>query len=169
MKPLPVVAHLPHEEVGRRYRGCKDAKEKTRWHLVWLLLRPGAPACCEQAAPLVGLSDVHARAVLRRWNAHGPDGLADRRKVARNTVLTMITRLEEKGWLCRDDAGHAFRYRAAVPREATLGTMIRRLVDTAFGGSAEGLVLALLHGRGVSKEEARRIRTMIERAEGKKP
>jgi BlaI family penicillinase repressor len=93
--------------------------------------------------------------------------LSARRKVARNTVLTMISRLEEKGWLLRDDAGHAFRYRAASPREATLGTMIRRLVDTAFGGSAEGLVMALLHGRGVSKEEAARIRAMIERAGGK--
>ncbi|HJT79258.1 MAG TPA: BlaI/MecI/CopY family transcriptional regulator, partial [Gemmataceae bacterium] len=83
--------------------------------------------------------------------------LAARRKVARNTVLTMLTRLEEKGWLCRDEGGFAFRYRAAAARDATLGTMIRRLVDTAFGGSAEGLVLALLHGRGVSKEEARQI------------
>ena len=63
--------------------------------------------------------------------------LAARRRVARSTVLTMITRLEEKGWLCCDEAGHAFRYRAAVPREATLGEMVRRLVDTAFAGSAE--------------------------------
>lgn len=93
--------------------------------------------------------------------------VASRRKVSRNTVLTMLTRLEEKGWLSRDEEGHAFRYRATVPREVTLGTMIRRLVDTAFGGSAEGLVMALLHGRGVSREEARRIRTMISRAEGK--
>jgi len=91
--------------------------------------------------------------------------LAARRKVARSTVLTMIVRLEEKGWLRCDDAGHAFRYRAAAPREATLGRMIRRLVDTAFGGSAEGLVFALLHGRGVSRDEARRIRDMIDKAE----
>jgi hypothetical protein len=33
-----------------------------------------------RAAPLVGLSDVYARAVLRRWNAQGPQGLADRRR-----------------------------------------------------------------------------------------
>lgn len=92
--------------------------------------------------------------------------LAARRKVARNTVLTMLTRLEEKGWVSRDEEEHAHRYRAAVPREVTLGTMIRRLVDTAFGGSAEGLVMALLHGRGISKEEARRIRKMIGQAEG---
>jgi BlaI family transcriptional regulator, penicillinase repressor len=93
--------------------------------------------------------------------------VAARRKVARSTVLTMITRLVEKGWLCCDEEGHAFRYRAAVPREATLGTVVRRLVDTAFGGSAEGLVMALLHGRGVSKEEARRIKKMIDSAEDK--
>ena len=95
--------------------------------------------------------------------------VAARRPVSRNTILTMLTRLEEKGWLCRDEQGHAFRYRAAVPREATLGSMVHRLVDTAFGGSAEWLVMALLDGRGVSKEEARRIRAMIARAEGKEP
>jgi predicted transcriptional regulator len=95
--------------------------------------------------------------------------LASYRKVARSTVLTMVARLEEKGWLIRDASGHAFRYRAAAPREATLGSVVLRLVDTAFGGSAEGLVMALLHGRGISKEEAARIRSMIAKAEGKKP
>ncbi len=95
--------------------------------------------------------------------------LSTRRKIARSTVLTMLTRLEQKGWLSCDQEGHAFRYRAALPREATLGTMIRRLVDTAFGGSAEGLVMALLHGRGVSKEEARKIKKLIDRAEGRTP
>jgi transposase len=80
MQRLPVIAHLSAEEVGRRYRTCPDAKEKTRWHLIWLLLRPGESFSCERAAPLVGLSDVYARAVLKRWNAHGPAGLADRRQ-----------------------------------------------------------------------------------------
>jgi predicted transcriptional regulator len=91
--------------------------------------------------------------------------LSAQRAVARNTVLTTLARLEEKGWLRRDAGGHAHRYRAAVPREATLGTMIERLVETAFGGSAEGLMLALLHGRGVSKEEATKIRALIDEAE----
>ncbi len=80
MKRLPVFAHLPPEEVGRLYRHCPDPQEKTRWHLIWLLLRPGEPLSCSRAAPLVGLSDVHARAVLRRWNAQGPEVLADRRR-----------------------------------------------------------------------------------------
>ena len=105
--------------------------------------------------------------VAEVWKA-----LSAQREVARNTVLTMLIRLEEKGWLRRDAEGHAHRYRAAVPREATLGTMIRDLIETAFGGSAEGLMMALLHGRGVSKEEAARIRLMIDQAEqrrGRRP
>ena len=80
MNRLPVVARLSSEEVGRRYRNCPDPKEKTHWRLIWLLLRPGEPLRCERAAPPVGLSYVHARAVLRRWNAQGPEGLADRRR-----------------------------------------------------------------------------------------
>jgi BlaI family transcriptional regulator, penicillinase repressor len=98
--------------------------------------------------------------VAEVWRA-----LAVDRKVARNTVLTMLTRLEEKGWLERDSVEHAHRYRASVPREATLGTILSRLVQTAFGGSAEGLLVALLQDRGVSKEEAARIRAMIDQAE----
>ena len=128
-----------------------------------------------ESEPLPPLSEAQMEIMNVVWDrgevtvADVWKALAARRKLARNTVLTMLSRLEEKGWLCRDEEGHAFRYRAAVPREATLGTMIRRLVDTAFGGSAEGLIMALLHDRGVSKEEARRIRTMIAREEGKKP
>jgi BlaI family transcriptional regulator, penicillinase repressor len=126
-----------------------------------------------ETEPLAPLSEAQLEIMNVVWDrgevtvADVWKALASRRKVARNTVLTMIVRLEERGWLRRDDAGHAHRYRAASPREATLGSVVRRLVDTAFGGSAEGLVMALLHGRGVSEEEARRIRAMIEKAEGK--
>jgi BlaI family penicillinase repressor len=96
--------------------------------------------------------------------------LREARGVARNTILTQMDRLVEKGWLLRDSGGHAFRYRATVPREATLSSLVSRLVDAAFGGSAEGLVLALLHGRGVSGQEAERIRAMIDEAgEGRLP
>ncbi len=96
--------------------------------------------------------------------------LSGRRAVARNTVLTLMDRLEKKGWLRRRAEGQTHYYSAASPRAATLGGVVRRLVDAAFAGSAEGLVLALLEGRGVSDEEARRIRRLIDdaRRRGKK-
>ena len=93
--------------------------------------------------------------------------LGSRRKLARSTVLTMLTRLQEKGWLCCDEEGHAFRYRAAVPREATLGEVVRRLSTRPSEARLKGWSMALLHDRGVSKEEAKRIKKMIDRAEDK--
>jgi predicted transcriptional regulator len=77
----------------------------------------------------------------------------------------MMARLEEKGWLVCSAQGHAFRYQAAQPRENVLGGMVERLVDSAFGGSAEGLVLALLNGRGITPAEVERIRHRIDEIE----
>jgi predicted transcriptional regulator len=93
------------------------------------------------------------------WNA-----VAKRRWVARNTVLTLMDRLEKKGWLLRRAEGQTHFYKAAAPRRATLEGVVQRLVDAAFAGSAENLVLALLEGRGVSEEEAERIRQLIDNA-----
>ncbi|MFZ5831371.1 MAG: BlaI/MecI/CopY family transcriptional regulator [Planctomycetota bacterium] len=94
------------------------------------------------------------------------EAMSKQRPVARNTVLTQMTRLEEKGWLGHHEDGPAFRYFARRPRESTLQTLVRDLVDTAFAGSADSLVMALLHGRGVSPDEAERIRAMIDETEG---
>jgi predicted transcriptional regulator len=91
--------------------------------------------------------------------------LSQRRPVARNTVQTLVTRLEEKGWLAHSAEGTVFRYRALYPRKATLRQIVRRLVETAFGGSTEGLVMTLLEDQALTDREARQIRAAIERAE----
>ena len=76
---LPIILHLPTADIFRRYRACRRGVEKTHWHLIWLLTRPERPLAPAQAAAEVGLTAVWARALLKRWNAAGPDGLADRR------------------------------------------------------------------------------------------
>src|SRR5258708_38134298 len=116
------------------------------------------------------LSETHLEIMNLVWRAGEATvgeiwkALASRRKVARNTVLTLMERLETKGWLRRRIDGHVYRYSAAVGREATLGKIVGRLVDTAFDGSAEGLLMALLDERGVTSTEAERIRAMIDKA-----
>src|SRR3954468_24836884 len=80
MKRLPVVEHLSPAEVDRRYRGCADAAEKSRWHVLWLVTRPDRPLSATAAAKLVGYTPAWGRAILRRYNAHGPDALADGRQ-----------------------------------------------------------------------------------------
>jgi BlaI family penicillinase repressor len=88
--------------------------------------------------------------------------LSERRRVARNTVQTMLTRLVEKGWLQARSAGTAFSFRASRPRKATLRGMVSQLLDTAFGGSASGLIMALLEARQLSPDEVQRIHKLID-------
>ena len=88
--------------------------------------------------------------------------LSSRRAIARNTVQTMLKRLADKGWLHARAQGNAFYFRAARPRKSTLRGMLSQLLDSAFGGSASGLVMALMESRRISPAEARRIRELID-------
>jgi predicted transcriptional regulator len=88
--------------------------------------------------------------------------LSERRRLARNTVQTMLTRLVEKGWLQARSEGTAFCFRASRPRKSTLRGMVSQLLDNAFGGSASGLIMALLEAKRLSPDEVQRIRSLID-------
>src|SRR5438067_10839769 len=66
--------------------------------------------------------------------------LARTRPGARNTVRTLLERMEEKGWITHREDGRTFLYSAAQPRQATIGQKVREVTDTVRGGSAEGPV-----------------------------
>jgi len=125
----------------------------------------------EDLSPLSGAQLEIMNLVWDRGEATVTDvwkALQQKRPVARTTVLTVMDRLEKKGWLNRRVVDQQHLYAPARTRQATLGGMVERLVETAFAGSAEELVVALLDGRGVSDAEAKRIRTLIEKARRKR-
>lgn len=93
--------------------------------------------------------------------------LEARRGVSRNTVQTLIVRLEEKGWLSHREENGGFVYAPTVSREESQQSSVQRLIETVFDGSPEGLVLSLLNGGSLSKSEADRIRQLI-RSSGRK-
>tara|TARA_R110002049_G_C9060893_1_gene554213 strand:- start:363 stop:773 length:411 start_codon:yes stop_codon:yes gene_type:complete len=93
------------------------------------------------------------------------EALSAQRPLARNTVQTMLVRLEEKGWLKHREQGRTFVYSANRPRTVSLGAKVSQMVDRLFAGSPEEMVTALLEYRGLSADEAERIRAMIEAAE----
>ena len=99
------------------------------------------------------------------WNE-----LTGKREVARNTVLTVMDRLVNRGWLQKRRIGNTQLYQATVDQSASNGQAVKRIVDTVFSGAADQLVAALLSGRGVSAEEAARIKKLIDakRKEDKK-
>ena len=77
-----------------------------------------------EAVPLPPLSEAELGIMNAIWDrgeatvAEVWGSLRERRGVARNTILTQMDRLVEKGWLIRDSGSHAHRDRAAVLREA---------------------------------------------------
>jgi BlaI family transcriptional regulator, penicillinase repressor len=90
--------------------------------------------------------------------------LSQTRKVARNTVRTLLERMEEKGWLTHRAEGRTFLYGAAQPRQDSIGQKVHKVVETVCGGSAETLVTALLDYRGLYPDELKRIRQLLDRA-----
>ena len=95
------------------------------------------------------------------------DALAKKRELARNTIQTMMVRLDERGWLQHREQGRTFIYSAARPKIVSLGAKVSQMVDRLFAGSPENLVNALIEYRGLSTDESQRIRDMIEQADAK--
>ena len=79
---LPIAPHLDPDEIARRYRACRGGVEKTHRRILWLLTRTPEPPAPAAVAARVGLTPAWVRTPLKRWNAEGPAGLADRRAVA---------------------------------------------------------------------------------------
>ena len=92
--------------------------------------------------------------------------LCERREVARTTVLTMVQRLEKRGWLVRASDDKVVRYRAALSREVCAGNLAAGFLDEFFDGSAAQLVMSLLGSRRIKTAELNRLRKLLDK-EGK--
>ncbi len=97
------------------------------------------------------------------------DILSKKRDLAKNTVRTLLDRMEEKGWLKHREDGRTYLYSAAQPRQASIGQKVLEVVEHVCGGSPEELVTALLDYRGLSPQELKRIRTMLDEAQATRP
>src|SRR5687768_1990834 len=95
--------------------------------------------------------------------------LSKKRDLAKNTVRTLLDRMEEKGWLKHREDGRTYLYSAAQPREASIGQRVVEVVEHVCGGSPEELVTALLDYRGLSPQELKRIRTLLDEAKATRP
>jgi len=84
------------------------------------------------------------------------------RKVAYTTVLTFMTRLEQKGYVTSDKSGVAYVYRAKAPRERVVGSRVRSLMQQMFGGSAAPMALHLLRTERFTPEEISEMRQLID-------
>ncbi len=109
------------------------------------------------------------------WN-HGPGTVrvVDRvlkdqgRSWAYTTVLTLLQRLEAKGYVSRETEGVAHVFHAAVTREKLLRTRLRELADQLTEGAATPLVQALVDGHRFTRDEIDHFRRLLDEVDAKK-
>jgi BlaI family transcriptional regulator, penicillinase repressor len=89
------------------------------------------------------------------------------RSWAYNTVLTLLQRLEAKGYVAADKSGLAHVFRPAVSRDELLRDHLRELTDQLCEGTPAPLVLALVEGHRFTAEEIAQLRQLLDRLEGK--
>ena len=82
------------------------------------------------------------------------------------TTLKLMQIMTEKGLLLRDDSQFKHVFRPAITEEKAQKQLVGDLLDRAFSGSAEKLVMRALSAKKVSARELARIRRMLEEFEG---
>jgi BlaI family penicillinase repressor len=125
----------------------------------------------EQRLPM---SDAERQVLKVLWD-HGPllvrDVLehltAQGQEWSRSTVITLLQRLEKKGYVESDKSQFAFIFRAVVSREEVVHERMTDLAVELCDGEALPLVLAFAERHRFSPEDLARFRKMIDGLDAK--
>ena len=82
------------------------------------------------------------------------------------TTLKLMQIMAEKGLVLRDESQFKHIYKPAITEEKTQNQIVGDLLDRAFSGSAEKLVMRALSAKKVSAKELLSIRKMLEEFKG---
>lgn len=111
-------------------------------------------------------------AILRVLWQYGPstvrqvrDVISAEKPTGYTTVLKLMQIMTEKGLVTRDESRRTHVYQPRVPAEGTQRQLVVDLLERAFEGSAEKLVMQALSATKVSPEELAKIRTMLDEIE----
>lgn len=81
------------------------------------------------------------------------------------TALKLMQIMTDKGLLVRDEGRRPHVYRPRNPAEETQRTLVRDLLERAFAGAADQLVMRALNAKKVSADELARIRQLLDEME----
>jgi len=96
------------------------------------------------------------------------EALSHLRDTGYTTTLKIMQIMAEKGLVGRDESRRSHVYEAALAEEDTQQQLVDDLLDRAFAGSAEKLVMRALTAKQVSEGELTAIRRLLDELRGKK-
>ena len=86
------------------------------------------------------------------------------RHLASTTILTLLTRLAERGFLTVEKKGRVNYYSPRITEREYLAAASRNILDRLYGGSLTNFAMALCDS-GLKKEEIEELREMLERGD----
>lgn len=114
------------------------------------------------------ISDAEREVMLALWD-HGPGSVREVHERlgtavdwARSTVITLLQRLEKKGYVASDKSGFAFVFRAAVSREELLQQRMAELADDLCEGQWGPLLLAFTQRQKLKPKEIAELQKLVE-------
>ena len=90
--------------------------------------------------------------------------LLETRRIAYTTVMTMMNILETKGYLKKQKADRAFRYRPARPERAVITSMVHEFVNRVFDGASRPLLVHLVQDGKLNDKERQELMRLIKDA-----
>ena len=84
------------------------------------------------------------------------------RQVAYTTIMTVMKKLSDKGYLSYEKDGATYVYSAARSQEDVQQSLITNLIDQAFEGSSAALIQTLVKKEALSEKERQNILKLIE-------
>lgn len=91
------------------------------------------------------------------------ESLAERHPMKESTARTMLSRLEEKGYLTHHVDGRTNVYQGVEgPREVAAGA-VRQIIEKLCGGSVEQLLVGMVDGEVLDEVELQRLALKIAR------
>ena len=115
------------------------------------------------------LPDAELEVMQAIWSCKPPVARTDIEEIlfkthpmAMTTLLTLLTRLGEKGYISVEKNGRRSYYHPRVSQDDYLATQSKTFVDKLCGGSMSMFAAALCNS-GLTKEELAELRDMLER------
>lgn len=115
------------------------------------------------------LPDAELEVMKAVWAAREPvtraqleQLLGSKKQWAPTTILAMLIRLEQKGFLEREKQGRAYRIRPLVSREEYIQVESQSALGRMFGGSAKNLIAALHQCHALSRQEVQELADYLE-------
>src|SRR5579863_1281560 len=114
--------------------------------------------------PLSSLEHLVMGVVWDRGSATGEEvreALASRHPMKESTARTVLTRLEEKGYLAHSVDGRTNVYRGVDAPATVAAGAVRQIIERLCGGSVEQLLIGMVDDEVLSERELQRLAQKI--------